>query len=337
MTGTMNDTLQDSTDRVASDDRMPTTLEEIRATVQARYGAVAQRVADGATVGASCCGSAEGSSGCCGATSESWDPITSDLYEAGETAGLPAEALLASLGCGNPTALAELHEGETVLDLGSGGGIDVLLSAKRVGPTGKAYGLDMTDEMLALALENKSKAGATNVEFLKGHIESIPLPSNSVDVIISNCVINLSGDKRQVLKEAFRVLRPGGRFAVSDVIVREGLPAPVKESMALWTGCVAGALEENEFIRLLGEAGFEGASIEPTRIYTRDDAIALLQGTGLDLALAGQVEGRIMSGFVRATKPGASARPGKPARPLASLAAAKTSTRACGCDDNCCT
>jgi SAM-dependent methyltransferase len=315
---------------------MPTTLEEIRSTVRARYGAAAERVAEGAA--ASCCGPAEGSSGCCGATSESWDPITADLYDAGETAGLPAEALLASLGCGNPTALAELKEGETVLDLGSGGGIDVLLSAKRVGPTGKAYGLDMTDEMLALALENKAKAGATNVEFLKGHIESIPLPSNTVDVIISNCVINLSGDKRQVLAEAFRVLKPGGRFAVSDVIVREGLPTPVKESMALWTGCVAGALEEQEFLDLLAAVGFEHPSIEPTRIYTRDDALALLQGTGLDLTLADQVEGKIMSGFVRATKPGASApRAAKPVRELASLGAKPTSTRACGCDDGCCT
>lgn len=316
------------------------TLEAIRATVQERYGAVAQRVADGTAAAASCCGPETGSSGCCGPTSETWDPITADLYDAGETAGLPAEALLASLGCGNPTALAELREGETVLDLGSGGGIDVLLSAKRVGPTGKAYGLDMTDEMLALALENKEKAGATNVEFLKGHIESIPLPSNTVDVIISNCVINLSGDKGRVLAEAFRVLKPGGRFAVSDVIVREGLPSAVKQSMALWTGCVAGALEEREFIALLTEVGFENPSIEPTRIYTRDDAVSLLQGTGLDLTLADQVQGKIMSGFVRATKPGApSARPARPAKPvreLATLGAAKTGTRECGCADDCC-
>ena len=319
---------------------MPPTLEEIRATVQARYGAVAQRVAEGATGAASCCAPANGSSGCCGPTSETWDPITADLYDAGETAGLPAEALLASLGCGNPTALAELGEGETVLDLGSGGGIDVLLSAKRVGPTGKAYGLDMTDEMLALALENKEKAGATNVEFLKGHIESIPLPSNTVDVIISNCVINLSGDKRRVLEEAFRVLKPGGRFAVSDVIVREGLPPMVKQSMALWTGCVAGALEEGEFIALLEDVGFESASIEPTRIYTRDDAAALLEGTGLDVALGDAVQGKIMSGFVRATKPGtASARPARPAKPmreLATLGATKSGTRTCGCADDCC-
>jgi arsenite methyltransferase len=313
-----------------------TTLEGIRTVVRDRYGVVAQRVADGATVGAPCCAPTQGSSGCCGSAAESWDPITADLYDAGQTAGLPAEALLASLGCGNPTALAALEEGQTVLDLGSGGGIDVLLSAKRVGPKGKVYGLDMTDEMLALALENKAKAGATNVEFLKGHIESIPLPSNTVDVIISNCVINLSGDKRRVLAEAFRVLRPGGRFAVSDVIVREGLPAPVRDSMPLWTGCVAGALEENEFLDLLREVGFENPSIEPTRIYTRDDAAALLEGTGLDPALADQVDGKIMSGFVRATKPGTPRSP-KPVRPLETLGIKPKATRACGCDDDCCT
>jgi ubiquinone/menaquinone biosynthesis C-methylase UbiE len=317
-----------------------TTLEEIRATVQARYGATAQRVLEGATTPSSCCGPAEGSSGCCGSASERWDPITADLYDAGETAGIPPEALLASLGCGNPTALADLREGDVVLDLGSGGGIDVLLSAKRVGPSGKAYGLDMTDEMLALALENKERAGAENVEFLKGHIEAIPLPSNTVDVIISNCVINLSGDKRRVLAEAFRVLRPGGRFAVSDVIVREGLPEPVKASMAMWTGCVGGALEEGEFLALLREAGFESPSIEPTRVYTRDDAAALLAGTGLDEGLAEQMAGRILSGFVRATKPGTPApRPAAPARRLAVAAPAtetSTSTRACGCADTCC-
>jgi arsenite methyltransferase len=312
-----------------------TTLEGIRATVRARYGLAAQRVSEGVAASASCCASAEGSSGCCGSTTESWDPITADLYDAGQTAGLPAEALLASLGCGNPTALATLNEGDTVLDLGSGGGVDVLLSAKRVGPTGKVYGLDMTDEMLALALDNKAKAGATNVEFLKGHIESIPLPSNTVDVIISNCVINLSGDKRRVLAEAFRVLRPGGRFAVSDVIVREGLPAPVRESMPLWTGCVAGALEEREFLHLLTDVGFENASIEPTRIYTRADASALLEGTGLDPALADAVEGKVMSGFVRATKPG-SPRRAKPVRQLETLGKPATATRACGCDDDCC-
>ena len=316
---------------------MPMTLEEIRATVQERYGATARAVAQGAGA-ATCCAPAGESSGCCGTTSETWDPITADLYDAGETAGLPPEALLASLGCGNPTALAELHEGEVVLDLGSGGGIDVLLSAKRVGPAGKAYGLDMTDEMLELAQRNKERAGATNVEFLRGHIESIPLPSNTVDVIISNCVINLSGDKRQVLKEAFRVLKPGGRFAVSDVITRAGLPQPVKDSMALWTGCVAGALEESEFRTLLRDVGFENPSIEPTRIYSRDDATALLSGTGLDDSLADEVQGRIMSGFVRATKPGTSPRPPKPLRSLASLGTNQASggTRACGCDDGCC-
>jgi arsenite methyltransferase len=316
------------------------TLDEIRATVQARYGATAQRVLEGATTPSSCCGPAEGSSGCCGSASETWDPITADLYEAGEMAGIPAEALLASLGCGNPTALADLREGETVLDLGSGGGIDVLLSARRVGPTGKAYGLDMTDEMLALALENKARAGATNAEFLKGHIEAIPLPSNTVDVIISNCVINLSGDKRRVLAEAFRVLRPGGRFAVSDVIVRGELPEPVKTSMAMWTGCVGGALEEQEFIALLTAAGFESPSIEPTRVYTHDDAVALLAGTGLEEGFADQMAGRILSAFVRATKPGTSAPRAAPATRLAVAAPAaetSTSTRACGCADACCT
>jgi arsenite methyltransferase len=315
--------------------KVPSTLEEIRATVQARYGASAERVYGGEAAGGVCCKPTDADGHCCDRKYQSWDPITSNLYDAGETAGLPAEALLASLGCGNPTALAELHEGEVVLDLGSGGGIDVLLSARRVGSTGKAYGLDMTDEMLALALENKEKAGATNVEFLKGHIEAIPLPANTVDVIISNCVINLSGDKRAVLKEAYRVLRPGGRFAVSDVITRAGLPDAVKESMALWTGCVAGALEEQEFIDLLTEAAFESPSIEPTRVYTREDAATLLEGTGLDPRLADQVEGKIMSGFVRATKPGASTpRAGKPLRSLASLGT--TSARDCGCDDGCC-
>lgn len=214
------------------------------------------------------------------------------------------EAVLASLGCGNPTALAELKEGETVLDLGSGGGIDVLLSAKRVGPTGKAYGLDMTDEMLALANENKRRAGATNVEFLRGEIEQIPLPDESVDVIISNCVINLSGDKQKVLREAFRVLKPGGRFAVSDVVVRGDVPSAVKSSVELWIGCVAGALEEQEFLGLLGEVGFVDASIEPTRIYKAEDAAAFLSGTGLnEMELASQIDGKFMGAFVRATKP----------------------------------
>ncbi len=315
-----------------SETRIPiggATLDSIRETVRERYAAVARQVASGER-DASCCGS----SGCCGSTSETWDPITADLYDAGQAAGLPAEALLASLGCGNPTALAELHDGETVLDLGSGGGIDVLLSAKRVGPTGKAYGLDMTDEMLALALENKEKAGATNVEFLKGHIESIPLPSNTVDVIISNCVINLSGDKRKVLAEAFRVLRPGGRFAVSDVVVRDGLPNEVKASMPLWTGCVAGALEDTEFIELLGQVGFQSATIEPTRVYSRDDAAALLTGTGVDVGLADQVEGKVMSAFIRATKPGT--RTVKPKLILAQLGK-DSEKRDCGCASDCCT
>ena len=212
--------------------------------------------------------------------------------------------MLASLGCGNPTALAALKEGETVLDLGSGGGIDVLLSAKRVGPTGKAYGLDMTDEMLSLANANKVRAGATNVEFLKGEIEKIPLPDNSVDVIISNCVINLSGDKRTVLREAFRVLKPGGRFAVSDVVVRGDVPTAVKKNMELWIGCVAGALEENEFLSMLSDVGFENPSIEPTRIYRAEDAAAFLIGSGLDAGeFASQIDGKFMGAFVRATKP----------------------------------
>jgi ubiquinone/menaquinone biosynthesis C-methylase UbiE len=320
---------------MSDETKSPAAVNGIRETVRARYGATAQRIAEGSRV--SCCGSAGGSSGCCGSTGESWDPITADLYDAGETAGLPAEALLASLGCGNPTALAELREGETVLDLGSGGGIDVLLSARRVGPTGKAFGLDMTDEMLALALANKEKAGATNVEFLKGHIESIPLPSNSVDVIISNCVINLSGDKRGVLEEALRVLRPGGRFAVSDVVVREGLPAVVRENMTLWTGCVAGALEEREFLNLLEEVGFDNPTIEPTRVYSREDAAALLENTGLDVSLADEVQGKIMSGFVRATKPGALERLDRvPPRQADGAEVSAKGSRACGCDDNCC-
>src|SRR6266542_4834323 len=233
---------------------------DLKTTVKEKYGQAALRVTEGNTQ-ASCCGS----SACCGSTTESWDPITSNLYEDGQTAGIPAEALLASLGCGNPTALAELKPGETVLDLGSGGGIDVLLSARRVGPTGKAYGLDMTDEMLALARENQRKAGVANVEFLKGEIERIPLPDASVDVIISNCVINLSADKPRVLREAFRVLKPGGRFAVSDVVVRGEIPAAVRRSMELWVGCVAGALEEREYRSLLADAGFSQIEVEVTR------------------------------------------------------------------------
>ena len=312
-----------------------TDLEALRETVQARYGDVARKVSEGQT-GAACCGPASESSGCCGANSESWDPITANLYDAGQAAGIPMEALLASLGCGNPTALADLNEGDVVLDLGSGGGIDVLLSAKRVGPTGKAYGLDMTDDMLDLANENKARAGATNVEFLRGHIESIPLPRNSVDVIISNCVINLSGDKRAVLAEAFRVLKPGGRFAVSDVIVRGELPEPVRKSMALWTGCVAGALGDEEFLGLLREVGFENPSIEVTRSYTRADAEALLQGTGLDLEIAADVEGKVISGFVRATKPGAPAKRSIPLAALGTTSAASAGESAACCAPGCC-
>jgi SAM-dependent methyltransferase len=277
---------------------MNTQESTLKATVQEKYGQAARRISEGGT--AACCGS----SACCGATTETWDPITTDLYDEKQKAGIPVEAVLASLGCGNPTALAELREGEIVLDLGSGGGIDVLLSAKRVGPTGKAYGLDMTDEMLALANDNKRRAGATNVEFLKGEIEQIPLPDASVDVIISNCVINLSGDKRKVLAEAFRVLKPGGRFAVSDVVVRGDVPAAVKTNMELWIGCVAGALEEQQFLDLLREVGFEKPSIEPTRVYKAEDAAAFLGGSGLDaLELASQIDGKFMGAFVRATKP----------------------------------
>ena len=294
--------------------------ENVTEIVQQKYGEAARRVLAGEGIPADCCGS----TGCCsGAAAASCDPITSNLYVSGETTDLPSAAVLASLGCGNPTALAELAPGETVLDLGSGGGIDVLLSARRVGPTGKAYGLDMTDDMLALARQNAAEANVTNVEFLKGQIESIPLPDESVDVIISNCVINLSGDKRRVLAEAFRVLKPGGRFAVSDVVTRAGLPDAVTANMALWTGCVAGALEEGEFAALLAEVGFERPSIEPTRVYSHDDAAALLQGTGLDPALADDVAGRVMSAFVRATKPAAAAAPAPAAR-------------ACGCADECC-
>src|SRR6476469_8827532 len=282
----------------------PLTLDELRATVQARYGAVAQRVAEGVQADASCCGPAEGSSGCCGGASETWDPITADLYEAGETAGLPAEAVLASLGCGNPTALMELHEGETVLDLGSGGGIDVLLSARRVGSRGKVYGLDMTDEMLALARENQRKAGVQNVEFLNGDIQAIPLPDASVDVIISNCVINLASDKDRVLSEAFRVLKPGGRVAVSDVVVHGEVPEEIQKSLLLWVGCIAGALRDEDYISKLKAAGFECVSIEPTRVYQIEDARAFLTGQGMDVdAIAPLVHGKFMSAFVRASKP----------------------------------
>ena len=267
---------------------------ELRQIVREKYGAAARRVATGEA--SSCCG---GSASCGSA-----DPITSNLYTDAETAQLPADALRASLGCGNPTALAELHPGETVLDLGSGGGIDVLLSARRVGPTGKVYGLDMTDDMLALARANQAASGIANAEFLRGDIEHIPLPDNSVDVIISNCVINLSGDKAQVLREAFRVLKPGGRLAVSDVVVRGELPTEVRRSMELWIGCVAGALADDEFLRLLAAAGFTDASIEPTRIYDVEAARAFLEGSGLDVdAIARDVDGRVMGAFVRAAKP----------------------------------
>src|SRR5437867_1073298 len=266
--------------------------DEIKQTVKEKYGQPALRVAGGER--GSCGGT--GSCGC--------DPVTSNLYDSAETAALPEGAVLASLGCGNPTALAEVHEGDVVLDLGSGGGIDVLLSARRVGASGKAYGLDMTDEMLALARENQRKAGVANVEFLKGEIEHIPLPDASVDVIISNCVINLSVDKRQVLREAFRVLKPGGRFAVSDVVIRGEVPAAVRRSMELWVGCVAGALEETDYRRLLAEAGFEGIGVEPTRIYEFEDARTVLAGAGLDAdELAREVGGRVMGAFVRARKP----------------------------------
>ena len=267
---------------------------EIKDVVKEKYGQAALRAVSG---GSSCCGSAPSSLGGC-------DPITSNLYDAGQTTGLPEEALKASLGCGNPTALAKLSPGETVLDLGSGGGIDVLLSARRVGPGGKAYGLDMTDEMLALARENQRKAGVENAEFLKGEIESIPLPDNSVDVVISNCVINLSADKRRVLREAFRVLKPGGRFAVSDVVTRGDVPAEVRRSMLLWVGCIAGALEENEYISALSEAGFDSIEVEPTRVYKIEDARRFLTGEGIDVdAIAPQVDGKFMSAFIRAVKP----------------------------------
>jgi arsenite methyltransferase len=269
--------------------------EDLKDTVRERYARAAREIAGGA--GTSCC-----STTCCGGSAG--DPITSNLYQDAQTAGLPEKAVLASLGCGNPTALAELNPGEVVLDLGSGGGIDVLLSARRVGPTGKAYGLDMTDEMLALARENQRAGGQENVEFLKGDIEAIPLPNSSVDVIISNCVINLSADKGKALVEAFRVLKPGGRFAVSDVVVRGEVPPEVRRSMELWVGCVAGALSEADYIRLLGEAGFVGIGIEPTRVYQFEDAKAFLAGSGLDTnELTRQVAGRVMGAFVRARKP----------------------------------
>lgn len=276
--------------------------EALKETVQAKYGAIARQVEQTKQPGS--CGS--GSISCCGGSGT--DPVTRDLYEATEVCGIPEEAVLASLGCGNPTALANLTPGEVVLDLGSGGGIDVLLSAKRVGPAGRAYGLDMTDDMLALAESNRAKAGVDNAVFLKGDIEAIPLPDATVDVIISNCVVNLSADKRRVISEAFRVLKPGGRLAISDVVVRGRMPAQVRRSMELWVGCIAGALEVDEMETLLRAAGFEDISIEPTRIYQIEDARAFLEGAGLDVEhVAREVGGRIMGAFVRAGKPGAAA------------------------------
>jgi arsenite methyltransferase len=277
-----------------------TTPNDVKEVVRERYGQAALRVTAG-----------EGT-GCCGASARGeCDPVTSNLYDAAQTGDVPEKAMQASLGCGNPTALAELKAGETVLDLGSGGGIDVLLSAKRVGPTGRAYGLDMTDEMLALAEANKSKSGLTNVEFLKGEIENIPLPDNAVDVIISNCVINLSGDKDRVLGEAFRVLKPGGRFAVSDVVVRGEVPAAIRRRMELWVGCVAGALTDREYVEKLRQAGFQDIDIEVTPVYSAEDARAFLVAQGIDNdTLSREVDGKFVSGFVRAVKPAGCCAPG---------------------------
>src|SRR5215469_3679097 len=267
----------------------------IQEAVKQKYSEAAKRSASGGTA---CCGGGGELSGC--------DPITKDLYSEAEKGALPAKAVAASLGCGNPAALAQLQPGEVVLDLGSGGGIDVILSAKRVGPNGKAYGLDMTDEMVALARENQKKAGVENVEFLKGAIENVPLPENSVDVIISNCVINLSGDKDRVLAEAFRVLKPGGRFAVSDVVVRGKVPAEIRKSMELWVGCIAGALEENEYREKLASAGFESIEVEPTRVYRVEEACEFLQAAGLDPETVGpQIDGKFISALVLAVKPAA--------------------------------
>jgi SAM-dependent methyltransferase len=272
--------------------------ENIKSMVQEKYGAAAKRAASGQT--SACCGSSSASA------IEGCDPITANLYGQGEAGSVPEAALRASLGCGNPTALAKLAPGETVLDLGSGGGLDVLLSARRVGPTGKAYGLDMTDEMLTLAEENKRKLGLINVEFLKGEIENIPLPDNSIDVIVSNCVINLSGDKDRVLREAFRVLKPGGRFAISDVVVRGEVPDQIRKSMELWVGCIAGALTDTEYQQKLADAGFDSIDIEPTRIYSIDDAREFLKAAGIDAdVVAPQIRDKFISAFVRAQKPAA--------------------------------
>jgi arsenite methyltransferase len=273
------------------------TQQKLQELVKEKYGAAAQQAAAG---GVATCG---------GAVLSSCDPITKDLYDSSQIAGVPQKAVAASLGCGNPTALAQLQPGETVLDLGSGGGIDVLLSAKRVGPTGKVYGLDMTDEMLALARENQQKSGLRNAEFLKGAIENIPLPDNSVDLIISNCVINLSGDKDRVIREAFRVLKPGGRFAISDVVVRGDVPAEIRKSMELWVGCIAGALEEYEYRDKLFSAGFESIDIEPTRVYKSEEARDFLAAAGLDPEKVGPaIDGKFISAFVRAVKPGGQGR-----------------------------
>jgi arsenite methyltransferase len=270
--------------------------ENIKEIVREKYGEAAKRVSSGKS--SACCGTSPASA------IEGCDPITSNLYGAGDAASVPESAMQASLGCGNPTMLAKLQPGERVLDLGSGGGIDVLLSARRVGPTGKAFGLDMTDEMLALAEENKRKAGLTNVEFLKGEIENIPLPDNAVDVIVSNCVINLSGDKDRVLREAFRVLKPGGRFAISDVVVLGEVPEEIRRSMELWVGCVAGALSDEEYRKKLTDAGFESIEIETTRVYSLDDAREFLNASGLDVeSIAAEVRGKFISAFVRAPKP----------------------------------
>lgn len=296
--------------------------QDVKEAVREKYGQAARRVRDGASgcctpapAASTCCAPAPGDSSCCApapaaasccgtpAARGSCDPITSNLYDDAQSGAVPDTALAASLGCGNPTALAELKPGETVLDLGAGGGIDVILSAKRVGPTGKAFGLDMTDDMLALAEENKRKSGLANVHFLKGEIEDIPLPDGSVDVIISNCVINLSGDKDRVLHEAFRVLKPGGRFAVSDVVVRGDVPAAIRKSMELWAGCIAGALSEDDYRAKLAAAGFTGIEVEVTRVYGGDDARAFLAGQGFDDAVAEVVDGKFVSAFIRARKP----------------------------------
>ncbi|HVS33654.1 MAG TPA: arsenite methyltransferase [Thermoanaerobaculia bacterium] len=276
-------------------------MANLQESIKDKYGAAARAVTEGSK--ASCC---TPKTSCCSPKPRAGnpDPITSSLYEGDQTASLPEEAVLASLGCGNPTLLAVIREGETVLDLGSGGGIDVLLSARRVGPAGKAYGLDMTDEMLELARENARRAGAKNVEFLKGEIENIPLPDNSVDLIISNCVINLSSDKDRVLREAFRVLKPGGRFAVSDIVSRGEVPEAIRRNIELWVGCVAGALHEAEYRSLLAGAGFEGIDVEPTRIYSTEDAKPFLRDAGFDVdSIPDEVDGAFMSAFVRARKP----------------------------------